>query len=68
MTAATGARRDGRARAAANPAWPGITTGLDARCLCTLALKDGVLQVKHLNAACPSHRDARARDGCPAGR
>jgi len=38
--------------------WPGITTGRMECYLCTWAVRDGVYQVKYLNAACfaPGHR------------
>ena len=35
--------------------WPGITAGHDARCSCTRAPKDGVMQVKFRNSMCLLH-------------
>ncbi len=35
--------------------WPGITWDLDARCLCSWAVRYGVMQVKVRSAACTVH-------------
>jgi hypothetical protein len=43
-----------------NPAWPGISTGHNAFCLCTWAMKDGLYQVKNRNLACPLKGHGRA--------
>ncbi len=37
------------------PLWPGITWGYDARCLCSWAVRYGVMQVKVESAACTVH-------------
>ena len=39
----------------AQPMWPGITAGRDARCSCTWALYRGTWQVKVLDAMCLNH-------------
>ena len=39
----------------ANPFWPNITWGHDARCTCTWAWYQGTWQVKVLHAICVTH-------------
>lgn len=38
-----------------SPMWPGIFWGNDARCSCSWAFRDGVMQVKAKNGACAVH-------------
>lgn len=40
------------ARHQAPPLWPGITTGCNALCSCTWAMRNGTYQVKVTNAMC----------------
>lgn len=41
------------------PPWPGITWGHDARCECSWAFRDGVMQVKVKSGACTVHVGSR---------
>ena len=46
--------------------WPGVTWGRDARCLCSWAVRYGVMQVKVRSRACTVHVPGRAADPWPA--
>jgi hypothetical protein len=37
------------------PLWPGVTWGNDARCSCSWAFRDGMMQVKARSEACSVH-------------
>lgn len=50
-------------RYAAQPIWPGITTGYNALCLCTWAMFQGVYQVKYASAMCAVAGHARSSRG-----
>jgi hypothetical protein len=48
-------------RYAVQAAWPGISTGWDARCSCTWVMRDGVYQVKFRDAMCVNHMTGAVR-------